>query len=73
VQFIEDERGREETDQTASWGGVEGDEGQEVRVREKVMVSLDPTGAQSTAEFERHRLGDQSGREGSDAVIWSQR
>ena len=73
VQFIEDERGREETDYTASGGGVEGDESQEGGVGEKVMVSLDPAGAQSTAEFERHRLRDQSGSEGGNAMIWSQR
>ncbi len=69
VQFIEDERRGEEADHSEAREAVERDQGQQVGVGEEMTVSLDPTSAQSTAEFERHRLGDQGKREGHDAKI----
>lgn len=71
VQFIEDKRRREEADHSNVWKAWECDQGQQIGVREKVMVPLDPASAQPTAEFERHRLGDPSGGERHEARIWS--
>ncbi len=70
VQFIENERGGEESEDP---GGIvarltnESDEGEKAGVGEKKMVPIDPTGAQATAEFERHHLRDQRGGEEFDA------
>jgi hypothetical protein len=71
VQFIEDERGGEEADHPETGEAVKGDQGQKVGVTKKVVIGIDPTGAQSAAEFECHCLGNEAGGEGRDAEIGS--
>ena len=70
VQFIENERGGEESEDP---GGIvarltnESDEGEKAGFGEEKMVPIDPTGAQATAEFERNHLRDQRGGKEFDA------
>jgi len=73
VQLIENERGGEEANHPETGEPVEGDQGHKVGIAEKVVVGVDPTGAQSAAEFERHRQGYEVGGEGRDAQPGSRR